>query len=99
MNKTLGNTVGNRINDFDELDTQTVTSFNELFPECPIKDKDAGERVVILSPDSNNCRSILVGDTILKHKMYSDVLYTLDKEEYYLDERDTELDEINGTPV
>lgn len=99
MKKTLANTVGYRINAFDDMDVQTVGTFNNLFPECPIRDRDARDQVFILGPESNNCRAILVGDNVIKHKMYSDMLYTLDKEEYYLDERDTELDEINGVPV
>lgn len=98
MNR-LANTIGNRINTFDDLDQQTVASFNELFVECPIKDRDSAQSVIILGPDSNNCRTIVVGDEVIKHKMYSDILYTLDKEEYYLDERDTELTEVNGVPV
>lgn len=92
----LGNTVGTRINTFDDLDTQTVATFNELFPECPIRDTDTTHLVMILTPDSSNCRTLLVGDELIKHKMYSDLMYTLTKEDYYLDEREVELDEING---
>lgn len=94
----LGNTVGDRINEFDNLETQTVTTFNELFPECPLKHTEES-RVMILAPAGNNCRMILVNDELLTHKMYSDILYTLDRQIYYLDERETELTEINGVPV
>ena len=96
MNKTLANTIGNRINEFDDLDIQTVETFNSIFVECPIRNTDLQLPVLILRPDGNNCREIMVGDSVIKHKMYSDILYTLDKEEYFLDERDGELTEING---
>jgi hypothetical protein len=99
MNKTLANTVGDRINEFDNLDVQTVGMFNVTFPECPIRNTDPMLQVIILGPNSNNTRDIVVGDNIIKHKMYSDILYTIDKEVFFLDERDTELTEINGVPV
>lgn len=99
MNKSLANTVGDRINQFETYISQTVATFNELFPECPIRNKDLLDEVMILGPESNNCRSIMVGDEVLKHKMYSDILYTLDRQDYYLDEREVELDEIYGHPV
>ena len=100
----LGNTVGTRINTFDELEwfDQTVEAFNTMFPECPIKQE--ANWIEIGEPAPNNCRTIKLFEhedsyTTLTHKMYSDILYTLDKQDYYLDERDTELMEINGTPV
>lgn len=99
MNKTLGNTVGDRINEFDNLEVQTVETFNNLFVECPLRNKDLTLPVFILGVESNNCRAILVGEEVIKHKMYSDIMYLVDKEEFFLDERDTELTEINGTPV
>lgn len=92
----LGNTVGDRINTFDSLELQTVEVFNALFPECPIRHVDRALIVSIGLPEANNCRAITVGTETVTHKMYSDILYTLDREEYYLDERDLELDEING---
>jgi len=95
----LGNTVGARINEFDNLDVHNVETFNALFPECPIRNKCPALQVMVLGPESNNCRSIIVGDEIVKHKMYSDLMYTVDKETYFLDERDLELNEINGVPV
>lgn len=96
MNKTLGNTVGDRINKFDNLDVQTVETFNELFPECPIRKTDKNLSVIVLGPAGNNCREIVVGGDLIKHKMFSDILYTLDREIYFLDDRDLELTEING---
>ena len=96
--KTLSNTVGDRINFFDNVENSTVQVFNDLFPECPIK-ADPELVVLIGSPLPNNCRSILVGDTVITHKMYSDILYTLDRDEYYLDERDLELESINGVTL
>lgn len=95
MNR-LANTVGDRINIFDNLETQTVKTFNELFSECPIRDRDDDVPVIILWQDSNNCRTIVVGDDVIKHKMFSDMLYTINKEDYFLDERERELIEING---
>lgn len=101
MNKSLANTVGERINKFDNLEwfDQTVEAFNKLFTECPIKREAAW--IEIGAPDSNNCRTIYLYESTdsyvtIKHKMYSDILYTLDRQEYYLDERETELTEING---
>jgi hypothetical protein len=95
----LGNTVGSRINEFDSLDVQTVGMFNYLFPECPIKDADLKELVIICAPAANNCRMIIVGDKVLTHKMYSDLLYTINKEDYFLDEQEKELTEINGVAL
>lgn len=99
----LANTVGTRINEFDELEwfDQTVETFNTMFPECPIKDDGMTSWIEIGSPASNNCREIRLFEhqdsyNIIKHKMYSDVLYTINKEDYFLDERETELVEING---
>lgn len=80
----LGNTIGERINKFDNLELQTVETFNNLFPECPIKDRDNSSPVEILSPASNNCRTLLINDIEIKHKMFSDLLYNVDKEEYNL---------------
>jgi hypothetical protein len=95
----LANTVGDRINKFDSLETQTVYTFNDLFPECPIRDTELETPVTILDPVGNNCREIQVGIELITHKMYSDILYTINKEDYFLDEREVELDEINGVPV
>lgn len=99
MNKSLANTIGDRINEFDNLEVQTVGMFNQIFTECPIRGTDRMLKVIILGPNSNNTRDIVVGEDIIKHKMYSDILYTVDKEIYFLDERDSELTEINGVPV
>jgi hypothetical protein len=80
--KTLSNTIGSRINEFDNLEFKTVETFNTLFHECPIKQFTEDAEVEILSPTSNNCRFLLVGGTELVHKMYSDLLYNVDKSEY-----------------
>jgi len=96
---TLGNTVGSRINFFDGLENQTVATFNDLFPECPIRDKCPALLVSIGSPTANNCRTLTVGTETMNHKMYSDILYTLDRDEYRLDERDMELESINGVTL
>ena len=95
----LGNTVGNRINEFDNLEIQTVETFNNLFPECPIKNQCPLSAVEILTPTANNCRLLKLNDSdTIVHKMFSDVLYTVDRDVYNSDE-DEELDEMYGIPV
>lgn len=94
----LGNTVGDRINEFDNLEVRTVGMFNELFPECPLN-YDPKLKIVIAGPATNNQRVILVDGKMIYHKMYSDILYTLDRQLFHLDDRDMPLDEINGVPV
>lgn len=97
MNKSLANTVGTRINFFDTLENPTVEVFNNLFPECPVRDKPLDLTVQILGVESNNCRSIRVGDETIVHKMYSDILYTLDREVRGMD--DSSLESINGVTL
>lgn len=55
MNR-LSFTVGQRINQFDNLPNQTVATFNELFPECPIKSFEDSAELEILKPMPNNSR-------------------------------------------
>lgn len=90
--KTLSNTVGERINKFDALSIQNVETFNQLFPECPIKDRGLDTAVEILSPTTNNCRFISVGGETVVHKMYSDILYNVDKSEYRLRHSDEDAE-------
>jgi hypothetical protein len=97
--KSFNADIGRRINVFDNLEFQTVESFNNLFPECPIKDKDLSSNVVIGLPDAGNTRKILVNSEIIKHKMFSDILYGMDRADFFLDETDKELDDIMGHPV
>lgn len=106
MNSRLANTVGDRINQFDNLEwyEQTLETFNALFPECPIKDTGMVAWIEIGEVAPNNCRLIRLYEhedkyETLTHKMYSDIMYTLDRDVYNWDERDLELDEINGVPV
>jgi len=75
---TLGNTIGTRINKFDELDLyeRTLGAFNELFPECPLKLDWEPNSITICEPTNNNCRMIILDDDAgswqtIKHKMYS----------------------------
>jgi hypothetical protein len=96
--KTLSNTVGERINEFDSWQTQIVGNFNALFPECPIKGFDVEDPVLIGDPAPNNSRELLVDGKFVVHKMYSDLLYGLDKGEYNMVE-DKEETEIMGYPV
>jgi hypothetical protein len=92
--KTLNGTIGKRINEFDNFMTQNVKAFNTLFPECPIKQFDESAPVEILSPESNNCRRLLIGGLEIKHKMFSDSLYNMDRDEY-----NNRHDEENPTEV
>jgi hypothetical protein len=96
--KTLSNTVGERINEFDSWQTQIVGNFNALFPECPLKGFDVEDPVLIGDPASNNSRELLVDGVYVVHKMYSDLLYGLDKGEYNMLE-DKEETDIMGYPV
>ena len=95
----LGNTVGDRINQFDNLEIQTVETFNNLFPECPIKNQCPLSAVEILNPTANNCRVLKLNDSeTINHKMFSDILYNVDRDVYNNEELD-ELDEMYGIPV
>lgn len=98
MIKSLANTIGDRINQFDDLDLQTAATFNSLFPECQLRDNGLDDVVSIGSPGSNNTRHLVVNGVEVKHKMFSDILYTVDKDGG-VDETNLELDEINGVPV
>ena len=99
MIRSLNSDIGKRINVFDNYEIQNVYTFNTLFPECPIKDRDPEDNVVIGLPDAGNTRKILVGDNVIKHKMFSDILYGMDRADFLLDETDKELDDIMGHPV
>jgi len=96
---TLGNTVGERINKFDNLSTQTVKTFNELFTECPIKNVPEDTVVEILSPAPNNCRELLLNNTdLITHKMFSDCLYNVDRDEYNNRHDEEDPTDILGVP-
>ncbi len=106
MKERLANTVGERINQFDDLEwfDRSVDTFNTMFPECPIKDDGTIAWIDIGEVAPNNCRMIHLYESMevvntIQHKMYSDMLYTLDREFFRWDERDVELTEINGVPV
>jgi len=91
-------TIGKRINEYDLLDIQDVGAFNNLFPECPIKDYCPLTELIILDPAPNNSRYMYLDGLLITHKMYPNLLYNVDKDEYYADE-DKELDYIMGHPV
>lgn len=88
-------TIGTRINQFDDLCVQTVGTFNELFPECPVKGFDNGAALDILYPASNNSRVLNINGLEVVHKMYSDLLYNVDRDEYNMEE----CEDILGIPV
>lgn len=97
MKERLG--VGARINLFDNSESM-VYDFDMLFPECPLPESlSRSEAVHIGQVLPNNCREIWVNGESFVHKMFSDKLYGIDRDLFRVDERDTELEEINGTPV
>jgi len=93
----VSNNVGERVNKFDNLLTQNVGSFNLMFPECPITSFDNEAEVEILSPGANNTRYLLIGGIEVRHKMFSDLLYNLDRDVYNNKEED-ESDNVLGQP-
>lgn len=98
MTKRLFYTVGVRIKEFDNLYVQTVGTFNNLFTECPLKEFDPKMSLEILDPATNNCRVLLVEGVSVTHKMYENLLYNVDKDEYNKNQ-EKELDEIHGYSV
>lgn len=91
--------IGGRINLFDSTE-ETVYDFNLLFPECPLPERFGNSEEVeigVLLP--NNCRVITVGEEAIKHKMFSDLLYGIDRDLFREDETDKELEAINGVEV
>jgi len=98
MIKSMNADIGKRINMFDGYEVQTVETFNSLFLECPLKGEPSDE-VVIGLPDAGNTRKIFINGNQIRHKMFSDILYGMDRAEYLLDETDKELDDIMGHPV
>ena len=97
MKTRLSSSVGERINLFDNADDTSVGAFNNLFPECPLTDTDLLANVMIGSPLSSNRRSLLVDGLVVEHKMFSDLIYGIDKDLY--NEEEKELDEMFGYPV
>lgn len=98
MIKSMNADIGKRINMFDGYEVQTVETFNSLFLECPLKGEPSDE-VIIGVPEAGNTRRIFINGNPIKHKMFSDILYGMDRAEYLLDETDKELDDIMGHPV
>lgn len=92
----LSNTIGERIKRFDDLEMTKVQSFNLMFPECPLKDFDDLDDVEILHPTVNNCRVLLVNGKEVVHKMYSDLLYNVDKSEFRFRHDDEEPTDCLG---
>lgn len=88
-------TIGTRINQFDDLCIKTVGTFNELFPECPVKGFDNEAELEVLYPASNNSRVLNINGLEVTHKMYSDLLYNVDRDEYNMEE----CEDILGFPV
>lgn len=98
MKKRLSSSIGERINLFDDSDDQTVVMFNALFYECPLTNHDPDAIVTIGQLLSGDRRELLVGTTIVEHKMYSDILYGMDRDEFH-NQTETEVDDIYGYPV
>jgi hypothetical protein len=95
--KRLSYNTGERINLFDNYEDTTVVMFNALFYECPLEGHDPDANVVIGQMLSGNRRELLVGDTIVEHKMFSDTLYNMDRDEF--NNQDNEVETIMGYPV
>lgn len=87
--------IGERINEFDSLETQTVGTFNELFPECPIKDFHDLNEVEIGQYIGADRRSILVRGELIQYKMFRDVLYGMDRD-LFESQEEKELDDMYG---
>ena len=89
-------TIGARIKQFDNLEVQTVETFNALFPDCPIKNECPVSSVEILQPAPDTSRVILVGGVERVHRMYENLLYNVERSMYNIEE---EMDELMGYPV
>lgn len=90
---------GTRINMFDDLEVQTVKSFNMMFPECMLLDYPDEERVSILDYSGFDKRTLFIAGMYIQHKMYRDVLYGMDRDAFYEPEKDEPLTEMYGYPV
>lgn len=93
----MSSTIGQRINKFDNLPTNTVQDFNNLFPECPVKDFDLAAELEILEPAPNNSRVLKINGLEVRHKMFANLLYNVDVDVYNMHEK--EADEVMGYPV
>ena len=65
--RVLSGTIGVRINQFDNLEVQTVETFNNLFTECALTKWEKSDRVIIGPPDFDNSRILVVGKDIVRH--------------------------------
>ncbi len=90
--------IGERINLFDNLETNTVETFNMMFPECPLF-LEADLPVTIGEYIGADRRSITVGTNVLIHKMFRDIYYGIDRDTFYEPDKDEPLDEVMGHPV
>jgi hypothetical protein len=91
--------VGARINLFDNS-PQIVYDFDKLFPECPLPERfGRAESVIIGDVLPNNCREIWIDGENIKHKMFSDILYGIDRDLFHEDETEKELEDMYGHPV
>lgn len=97
MNKLKS--TGERINEFDNLENCTVLQFNNLFPECPL-DYPEDVEVEIGSYLGADRRELKLGGTeTISHKMFRDVLYGVDRDQFYEPDKDEPLDYIMGHPI
>jgi len=95
--KRLSNSTGKRINLFDDYEDPSVAMFNALFYECPLEGHNPDDIVRIGQMLSGNRRELFVGTTVVEHKMYSDILYGKDRDEF--NNQDNEIESITGHPV
>ena len=91
--------IGERINMFDNLDEQTVGTFNKIFIECPLTDP-GNLPVEIGQYVGADRREIFIGDSKpIHHKMFKDLLYNIDRDLFTEDQTDKELEEIYGHSI
>lgn len=97
--KNSRESIGTRINLFDNTE-QTVYDFNQLFPECPLGDQFQNSSIVIIGDYmGGDCREIDIAGEKIRHKMWRDTLYGMDRDLFYFDETEKELETIYGYPV
>ena len=91
--------IGERINMFDNLDEQTVGTFNKIFIECPLTDP-GNLPVEIGQYVGADRREIFIGDSKpILLKMFKDLLYGIDRDDFYEPEKDEPLDDIMGHAI
>jgi len=97
VKKQLSSSIGERINLFDGYLDPSVEMFNVLFYECPLTGYNPDDLVTIGQMISGNRRELLVGEVLVEHKMFSNLLYGMDRDEF--NNQESEIEDIMGYPV